>query len=100
MENKKLINKAFIIVLLLSLIASLGAVTFQYRQIEAVDAMSRAIADVNGDGKIELILGLWTENTWRTVVIDPLRGFNSKLSSLENSYFWGCHDLPAMVHPK
>ncbi|MFC1504372.1 FG-GAP-like repeat-containing protein, partial [Spirochaetota bacterium] len=55
MEFKKIIRVLIIAILAVGMTASLNAVTFEYKQIEAVDAMSRAIADVNGDGKGDLI---------------------------------------------
>jgi hypothetical protein len=55
-----------------------------------------SLADVNGDGKKELVVGLFNltgDNRWHTVVIDPMRGFQARLAELPDRYFWGCYDL-------
>ena len=52
-----------------------------------------SLSDVDGDGAVELVLGLWDSESWRTVVIDPMKGFESRKASLPGVYFWGCHDV-------
>lgn len=55
-----------------------------------------SLADVNGDGKKELVVGLFNvtgDNRWHTVVIEPTKGFQARLADLPDRYFWGCYDL-------
>lgn len=52
-----------------------------------------SVADVQGNGKVELIVGLWENDSWHTLVIDPLKDFNTRRGSLQGYYFWGCYDL-------
>ncbi|HUT74253.1 MAG TPA: hypothetical protein VM221_05375, partial [Armatimonadota bacterium] len=55
-----------------------------------------SVADVNGDGRLELVLGLYDgggDKRWRTLILHPLRGFDAPLGELPGRYFWGCHDL-------
>ena len=52
-----------------------------------------SLADLAGSGKIELVVGVWEGGKWRTLVIDPLKGFDAQRGSVEGLYFWGNHDL-------
>jgi len=55
-----------------------------------------SLADVNGDGKRELVLGLFNiggDSRWHTVVFDTLKGWDARLADLPGRYFWGCYDL-------
>jgi len=52
-----------------------------------------SLADVTGSGKIELVVGVWEDRKWRTLVIDPLKDFDARRGSLEGLYFWGNYDL-------
>lgn len=61
-----------------------------------VRANMTSVADVNGDGKPELVLGLFNtegDNRWHTVVIDPMKDFTARLQDWPDRYFRGCHDL-------
>lgn len=55
-----------------------------------------SVADVNGDGKKELVLGLFNETgdgRWHTLVFDTMKGYNARLADLPDRYFWACCDL-------
>jgi hypothetical protein len=52
-----------------------------------------SVADVDGDGRPELVVGMWREGAWRTVVIDPVAGFDLRRESEPGWYFWGNHDI-------
>jgi hypothetical protein len=59
-------------------------------------AKSTSVADVNGDGQPELVLGLYNlagDQGWRTMVYHPLQGYEAPLAALEDRYFWGCYDV-------
>lgn len=61
-----------------------------------------SVADVNGDGKKELVLGLFNETgdgRWHTLVFDTLKGYNARLADLPDRYFWGCYDLDGDDRP-
>lgn len=59
-----------------------------------------SLADVDGDGRPELVVGLWDSETWRTAVIDPAVGFEAQRLTEPGWYFWGCHDLNGDRHPE
>jgi hypothetical protein len=62
-----------------------------------------SLADINGDGKKELVVGLFNitgDNRWHTVVIDPIRGLQARLADLPDRYFWGCYDLNGDGRPE
>jgi len=52
-----------------------------------------SLSDVQGNGKVELIIGLWENGAWKTAIIDPLQGFTARRGELAGMYFWGCYDL-------
>ena len=52
-----------------------------------------SLSDITGDGTIEMVLGLWDNGAWSTVVIDPLTGFEAQRATLPGYYFWGCDDV-------
>ena len=55
-----------------------------------------SVADVDGDGRKEIVVGLFNvtgDRRWHTVVIDPMKGFDSRKADLIDRYFWGCYDL-------
>jgi len=52
-----------------------------------------SVADVQGEGKPELVLGRWDGKEWRTFILDLRRGFETRRAALRGYYFWGCHDL-------
>jgi len=52
-----------------------------------------SLADLQGTGKIELVVGLWDDGQWQTLVIDPRQGFEAQRGQLEGYCFWGCYDL-------
>lgn len=52
-----------------------------------------SLADVQGHGKVELVVGVWENNRWRTLIIDPLKDFSAQRGTLDGCYFWGCYDL-------
>jgi PQQ-like domain len=52
-----------------------------------------SLADLQGEGRVELVVGLWEEGAWRTLVIDPRAGFEAQRGRLEGCYFWGCYDV-------
>jgi len=52
-----------------------------------------SLAGLQGNGKIELLVGLWDNGMWQTLIVDPLQGFEAQRGRLEGYYFWGCYDL-------
>lgn len=59
-------------------------------------AKPTSLMDVNGDGRPELVLGLYNltgDQRWRTVVFDPLTGHEAPLAVLPDRQFWGCYDV-------
>jgi outer membrane protein assembly factor BamB len=52
-----------------------------------------SLADVQGNGKVELVVGVYENHQWRTLVIDPLKDFSAQRGALKGYYFWGCYDL-------
>lgn len=64
-----------------------------FRQIRA---STTSLADVNGDGRPELALGLFNaddDQKWHAVVLDPMRGFTTPVADFPDCYFWDCRDL-------
>ena len=59
-----------------------------------------SLADLQGNGKVELVVGLWDQERWQTLVIDPLKGFSARRGDLEGCYFWGCHDINGDGRPE
>lgn len=62
-----------------------------------------SVADVDGDGKKELVLGLFGETgdgRWHTLVIDACKGWGKRLADLPDRYFWGCYDLNGDGRPE
>lgn len=62
-----------------------------------------SVADVNGDGKKELVLGLFNETgdgRWHTLVFDTMKGYNARLADLPDRYFWACQDLNGDGRPE
>jgi hypothetical protein len=62
-----------------------------------------SIADVDGDGRKEIVLGLFNEQKdgrWRTVVLDALAGWDARRYELADRYFWGCYDLDGDGQPE
>ncbi len=55
-----------------------------------------SFSDVNGDGKREMVVGLFNiegDKKWHTVVFDAFGGWDARLADLPDRYFWGCYDL-------
>lgn len=55
-----------------------------------------SVADVNGDGKQELVVGLYNmtgDMRWHTLVFDPFASFDKPLADFEDRYFHGCFDI-------
>jgi len=52
-----------------------------------------SLTDLLGNGVVELIVGLWDGKMWRTLIIDPSKGYTAQRANLENYYFWGCYDI-------
>jgi outer membrane protein assembly factor BamB len=62
-----------------------------------------SVADVNGDGRKELVLGLFNDTgdgRWHTLVFDTMKGYNARLADLPDRYFWGCRDLDGDGRPE
>ncbi len=55
-----------------------------------------SVANVDGDGRKELVLGLFNltgDQRWHTVVLDAFGGWDARKLDLPDRYFWGCYDL-------
>ena len=66
-------------------------------------AQPTSLVDVNGDGKLELVLGVYNVGEgerWRTIVLDTFGGFDARLADLEDRYFWGCFDINGDGRPE
>jgi outer membrane protein assembly factor BamB len=62
-----------------------------------------SIADLDGDGRKEIVLGLFNEEEdgrWRTVVLDALAGWDARRYEFADRYFWGCYDLDGDGQPE
>lgn len=62
-----------------------------------------AFADLNGDGRREMALGLYNlsgDKRWHTVVFDPFVGWKAPLADLPGRYCWGCYDLDGDGRPE
>jgi hypothetical protein len=62
-----------------------------------------SFADVNGDGKREMVVGLFNiegDKRWHTVVFDAFGGWDARLADLPDRYFWGCYDLDGDGRPE
>ncbi len=55
-----------------------------------------SVADIDGDGTKELVLGLYNltgDSKWHTVALDPTKGLRAPLLDMIDRYFQGCYDL-------
>src|SRR5579884_797270 len=62
-----------------------------------------SLADLHGDGKKSLVLGLYNmdgDNRWHTLVFDGMKGFHARLADLPDRFFWGCYDLNGDGRPE
>lgn len=62
-----------------------------------------SVADVNGDGTKEIVVGLFNESgdgRWHTVIVEAMKGFAARTADLPDRYFWGCHDLDGDTRPE
>ena len=59
-----------------------------------------SLADLRGDGRPLLVVGLWRDGAWRTLVLDPRGGLEDPLATLPGRYFWGCHDVDGDGRPE
>ncbi len=62
-----------------------------------------SVADVNGDGQKELVLGLFNETgdgRWHTLVFDTMKSYGARLADLPDRYFWACCDLNGDDRPE
>ncbi len=60
-----------------------------------------SLADVNGDGRKELVLGAFNldgDNRWHTIAFNTMD--STRLADLPDRYFWGCYDLNGDTRPE
>ncbi len=53
----------------------------------------RSVADIDGDGVVDLVVGHYDGKQWHTKVLDPFGSFEEPIKDLSGLYFWGCYDL-------
>lgn len=61
-----------------------------------------SVVDLNGDGKREIVLGIYDaagDKRWHTMVLNGFGGLKDRLADLPDRYFWGCYDLSGSGHP-
>lgn len=69
---------------------------------QLVPAMT-SLADVNGDGLKELVLGTFNldeDQRWHTIAFPPMKGLTARLIDLPDRYFHGCWDLNGDGRPE
>ncbi len=62
-----------------------------------------SLADVNGDGVKELVVGLFNEHgdgRWHTIIFDTMKGYDARIADLPDRYPWGCYDLNGDRRPE
>lgn len=62
-----------------------------------------SLADLNGDGKPELVVSLFNmtgDQRWHTLVLDPLVGDTRPLHDWPDRCFWGCYALGDDPRPR
>jgi hypothetical protein len=62
-----------------------------------------SLADVNGDGRQEFVVGLYSaagDKRWHTVVFDAFGGWQARLADLPDRCLWGCYDLDGDGRPE
>ena len=59
-----------------------------------------SLADLRGDGRPLLVVGLWQDGAWRTLVLDPRGALDVPIATLPGRYFWGCHDVDGDGRPE
>ena len=55
-----------------------------------------SLADINGDGRKELVIGLFNvdgDDRWHTIAFEGVDGFGARLLDLTDRFFWGCFDI-------
>ena len=45
------------------------------------------------DGRPLLVVGLWQDEAWRTLILDPRESVTEAVAELPGRYFWGCEDI-------
>jgi outer membrane protein assembly factor BamB len=68
--------------------------------VQELRPQTTSLADVDGDGRPELVVGHWDGRSWRTLVLDPRVGFDQPKALIDGEYFWGSFGGSILTSPE